>query len=74
MLMVMPPLTVRDFRIELNYEVADEGELLGNYAFNISQGILQRVSRFIDALARSLKRTPNRGGAASWASATSATS
>jgi hypothetical protein len=51
MLMVMPPLTVRDFRIWLNYEVADEGELLGNYAFNISQGILQRVSRFIDALA-----------------------
>ena len=30
--------------------MADEGELLGNYAFNISQGILQRVSRFIDAL------------------------
>ena len=50
MLMASPLLTVRDFRIGLSYEVADEGELLGNYAFNISQGILQRVSRFIDAL------------------------
>ena len=50
MLMVSPLLTVRDFRIGLSYEVADEGELLGNYAFNISQGILQHVSRFIDAL------------------------
>ena len=37
MVMVSPLLTVRDFRIGLSYEVADEGELLGNYAFNISQ-------------------------------------
>jgi hypothetical protein len=54
MLMVEPLLTVRDFRAEaaqLGDEVADAGELLRNYEFNISQGIVQRVSRFFDALA-----------------------
>ena len=54
MLMVRPLLTVRDFRAEaaqLSDEVADAGELLRNYEFNISQGIVQRVSRFFDALA-----------------------
>ena len=49
--MVEPLLTVRDFRTELSNEVADAGELLRNYEFNISQGIVQRVSRFFDALA-----------------------
>jgi hypothetical protein len=49
LLMVEPLLTVRDFRTEL--EEADAGELLRNYEFNISQGIVQRVSRFFDALA-----------------------
>ena len=51
LLMVEPLLTVRDFRTELSNEVADAGELLRNYEFNISQGIVQRVSRFFDALA-----------------------
>ena len=51
MLMEEPLLTVRDFRAGLNNEVADAGELLRNYEFNISQGIVQRVSRFFDALA-----------------------
>ena len=51
MLMVKPLLTVRDFRAGLSDEVADAGELLRNYEFNISQGIVQRVSRFSDALA-----------------------
>ena len=45
MLMVEPLLTVRDFRAELSDEVADAGELLRNYEFNISQGIVQRVSQ-----------------------------
>jgi len=49
--MAKPLLTVRDFRTELSDEVADAGELLRNYEFNISQGIIQRVSRFFDALA-----------------------
>ena len=49
--MVEPLFTVRDFRTELSDEVADAGELLRNYEFNISQGIVQRVSRFFDALA-----------------------
>ena len=44
-------LTVRDFRTELSGEVVDTGELLRNYEFNISQGIIQRMSRFFDALA-----------------------
>ena len=43
--------TVGDFRVGLSNEVADAGELLRNYEFNISQGIVQRVSRFFDALA-----------------------
>ena len=54
MLMVKPLLTVGDFRVEAaqpSDEVADAGELLRNYEFNISQGIVQRVSRFFDALA-----------------------
>ena len=54
--MVKPLLTVRDFRTELSDEVADAGELLRNYEFNISQGIVQRVSRFFDALALMDKR------------------
>ena len=51
--MVKPLFTVRDFRTELGDEVTDPGdeELLRNYEFNISQGIIQRVSRFFDALA-----------------------
>ena len=49
--MVEPLFTVRDFRTELSNKVADAGELLRNYEFNISQGIVQRVSRFFDALA-----------------------
>ena len=49
--MVKPLLTVGDFRTELSDEVADAGELLRNYEFNISQGIVQRVSRYFDALA-----------------------
>ena len=51
--MVKPLFTVRDFRTELGDEVMDPGdeELLRNYEFNISQGIVQRVSRFFDALA-----------------------
>ena len=51
LLMAKPLLTVRDFRTELSDEVADAGELLRNYEFNVSQGIVQRVSRFFDALA-----------------------
>ena len=50
-LMVEPLLTVRDFRAGPSDEGADAGELLRNYEFNISQGIVQRVSRFFDALA-----------------------
>ena len=49
--MVKPLLTVRDFRAGLSDEVTDAGELLRNYEFNISQGIVQRVSRFFDVLA-----------------------
>ena len=47
--MTEPLFTVRDLGVEL----ADTGdkELLRNYAFNISQGIVQRVSRYFDALA-----------------------
>ena len=50
-LMVEPFLTIRDFRAGLSHEVADAGELLRNYEFNISQGIVQSVSRFFDSLA-----------------------
>ena len=49
--MVKPLLTVRDFRAGLSDEVTDAGELLRNYEFNISQGIVQSVSRFFDSLA-----------------------
>ena len=51
--MVAPHFTVRDFRAEVSAEVTGPGdeELLRNYEFNISQGIIQRVSRFFDALA-----------------------
>ena len=60
LLMTEPLLTVRDLSIELadtggkELELKDdtvETELLRNYEFNISQGIIQRVSRFFDALA-----------------------
>ena len=50
LLMVEPLLTVRDLSVELKDDT-DETELLRNYEFNISQGIVQRVSRFFDALA-----------------------
>ena len=45
-----PLLTVRDLSVELKDD-AGETELLRNYEFNISQGIVQSVSRFFDALA-----------------------
>ena len=47
--MTEPLLTVRDLSVELKDD-AGETELLRNYEFNISQGIVQRVSRFFDAL------------------------
>ena len=50
LLMTEPLLTVRDLSVELKDD-AGETELLRNYEFNISQGIIQRVSRFFDALA-----------------------
>ena len=50
LLMVEPLLTVRDLSVELKDDTG-ETELLRNYEFNISQGIVQRVSRFFDALA-----------------------
>ena len=49
--MTEPLLTVRDLSVELTGINAGETELLRNYEFNISQGIVQRVSRFFDALA-----------------------
>ena len=49
LLMTEPLFTVRDLGVEL--ADTDDTELLRNYAFNISQGIVQRVSRFFDALA-----------------------
>ena len=48
MLMVKPLFTVRDLSWE---DDPGNEEMLRNYAFNISQGIVQRVSRFFDALA-----------------------
>jgi hypothetical protein len=45
-----PLLTVRDLSVEFKNDTG-ETELLRNYEFNISQGIVQRVSRFFDALA-----------------------
>jgi len=50
LLMEEPLLTVRDLSVELKDD-AGEVELLRNYEFNISQGIVQSVSRFFDALA-----------------------
>eukprot|EP00964_Phaeocystis_antarctica_P054159 scaffold31814_cov61-Phaeocystis_antarctica.AAC.1 len=50
LLMTEPLLTVRDLSVELADDAGEE-ELLRNYEFNISQGIVQRVSRFFDALA-----------------------
>ena len=49
LLMTEPLFTVRDLGVEL--ADTDDTELLRNYAFNISQGIVQRVSRYFDALA-----------------------
>ena len=59
LLMTEPLLTVCDLSIEL----ADTGEteLLRNYEFNISQGIVQWVSRFFDALALMDGAPPARG-------------
>ena len=48
--MTEPLLTVRDLSVDLK-DNAGETELLRNYEFNISQGIIQRVSRYFDALA-----------------------
>jgi len=45
-----PLLTVRDLSVEFKNDTG-EVELLRNYEFNISQGIVQSVSRFFDALA-----------------------
>ena len=50
LLMTEPLLKVRDLSVELKDD-AGETELLRNYEFNISQGIVQSVSRFFDALA-----------------------
>jgi hypothetical protein len=50
LLMEEPLLTVRDLSVEFKNDTG-ETELLRNYEFNISQGIVQRVSRFLDALA-----------------------
>ena len=53
-------MTVRDLSVELKDD-AGETELLRNYEFNISQGIVQRVSRFFDALALMDEAQPARG-------------
>jgi hypothetical protein len=50
LLMEEPLLMVRDLSVEFKDDTG-ETELLRNYEFNISQGIVQRVSRFFDALA-----------------------
>jgi hypothetical protein len=50
LLMEEPLLMVRDLSDEFKDDTG-ETELLRNYEFNISQGIVQRVSRFFDALA-----------------------
>ena len=60
LLMEEPLLTVRDLSVELKDD-AGETELLRNYEFNISQGIVQRVSRFFDALALMDEAPPARG-------------
>ena len=51
LLMTEPLLTVRDLSAERSESDPGDEELLRNYEFNISQGIIQRVSRFFDALA-----------------------
>ena len=58
--MTEPLLKVRDLSVELKDDVG-ETELLRNYEFNISQGIVQRVSRFFDALALMDEAPPARG-------------
>eukprot|EP00964_Phaeocystis_antarctica_P045699 scaffold26316_cov60-Phaeocystis_antarctica.AAC.7 len=60
LLMTEPLLTVRDLSVELKDD-AGETELLRNYEFNISQGTVQRVSRFFDALALMDEAPPARG-------------
>ena len=60
LLMTEPLLTVRDLRVDLAN--TGETELLRNYEFNISQGIVQWVSRFFDALALMDGAPPARGG------------
>ena len=60
LLMEEPLLTVRDLSVELKDD-AGETELLRNYEFNISQGIVQSVSRFFDALALMDEAPPARG-------------
>ena len=60
LLMEEPLLTVRDLSVELKDD-AGEVELLRNYEFNISQGIVQSVSRFFDALALMDEAPPARG-------------
>jgi hypothetical protein len=60
LLMEEPLLTVRDLSVEFK-DGTGETELLRNYEFNISQGIVQRVSRFFDALALMDEAPPARG-------------
>ena len=50
LLMTEPLLKVRDLSVDLKDD-AGNTELLRNYEFNISQGIIQSVSRYFDALA-----------------------
>ena len=61
-----PLLTVRDLSVELKDD-AGETELLRNYEFNISQGIVQSVSRFFDALALMDEAPPARGESGKYA-------
>jgi len=61
-----PLLTVRDLSVELKDD-AGETELLRNYEFNISQGIVQSVSRFFDALALMNEAPPARGESGKYA-------
>ena len=66
LLMEEPLLTVRDLSVELKDD-AGETELLRNYEFNISQGIVQSVSRFFDALALMDEAPPARGESGKYA-------
>ena len=50
LLTTKPLLKVRDLSVDLKDD-AGNTELLRNYEFNISQGIIQSVSRYFDALA-----------------------